>query len=192
MSGAQREASRLLRDAVDGALRRDRGWAPPAEVTRRGSLELLVGTMRRGMVHAERVGERYAATVSTLVSWQALSIPARVVARTTRPVPVEVMSASRRGRWIPLASGRAEAQGLLSTARAAATGMGVARALADATARSLHPVVDVEAVEARRASAAGFSRSTRDMLANAAGQGAEPTRQTPEQTGLDKNRGRNR
>ena len=95
----------------------------------------LASTVRRAMVDVERLGHRYQAAVGVLVASEALVVPAKVLARTERPVRLETMHAARRDQWVPLPRLSPITRALVETAHTAVTATGAARAQAGATAR---------------------------------------------------------
>jgi len=132
--------------------------------------------------YADQLGTLYAARVVDVVDNRLAVISARrLVSELERPIPTDVIQAARSGRWVPLPTHANAAQAITSTALAAVRQPGVLSAPVrtaqpelgmDRYTRDADPLtgggtLDPEAAAARRASAAGFSRSTRAMLSSA-------------------------
>jgi hypothetical protein len=136
LSEVQVETSQHLHAALRDMLFDGPTWADPEVIASRVDVPRLAGEMRRVAGMADRLGVEYAKGVGDLVNSEVLVMPARVVVRTVRPVPVELLRPAQRGMWVPVSRDRPEAQVLMRGAEGARQAARVARRAAEATAKT--------------------------------------------------------
>ncbi len=149
-------------------------WTPAIRLPGRGDAPLHAATRELGdtlrrhgsnedlalyVTHrAPAIGRAFAAQIERVVQHSLLVIPARRLAHELRPVPPELLRTAQLGGWVPIPPEAPSVQSLLRAAQRAS-------GIYDRAIDGVNPfLLDAEAAAARRASAAGFSQSTRRML----------------------------
>ena len=157
MPGLQAEAGRELRaylTAVSAELRPGEPGAcsPSGHGWQHVDVRAVLTILRGAMPDVTALADAYTRAAGRLVATEALVIPARVAARTQRPVPVAVVHVARRVEWVVLTAaslGRHPASPpaghLLTTARTADADVATERARVRMWATAGAPVADAVA-----------------------------------------------